>query len=123
MLKLTHISPPLDGDRMGAMLTTGLVGSLDQAANVLEIFHSSSYRGFPKPVAAICSKNSRLGSAHWCVKQLRVDNSTVMGYFSLGVKATKPGEEAAFGRCHQYLGSAKCPGLSIAERLYEPLWK
>lgn len=108
---------------MGAMLTTGLVGSLDQAANVLEIFHSSSYRGFPKPVAAICSKNSRLGSAHWCVKQLRVDNSTVMGYFSLGVKATKPGEEAAFGRCHQYLGSAKCPGLSIAERLYEPLWK
>lgn len=108
---------------MGAMLTTGLVGSLDQAANVLEIFHSSSYHGFPKPVAAIRSKNSRLESAYWSVKQLRVDNSTVMGYFSLCVKATKPGEEAAFGRCYQYLGSAKCPGLIIAEILHELLWK
>jgi len=120
---LRDISPPLDGDRMHAILTTGLVGSLDQAANVLEIFCSSSYHGFPKPVAAICSRNSRLESAHWSVEHLRGNNSAVTGYLILCVKTTKPGEQSAFGRCHHYLDSTKCPGLNMAERLHELLWK
>lgn len=108
---------------MHAMLTTGLAVRLDRAEIVLGTFCSSLYQEFPKPVAAIHSKNSGLESAPWSVKQLRDDNSAVTGYFILCVKAAKPREEAAFGRCHQYLGSTKCPGLSIAERHFELLCK
>lgn len=97
---------------MCATLTIGVAGSLDQAANVLEVFCSSSYNGSPKPVTVLCSKNSRLESARWRVKQLRADNSTAICYFILRVKATKPGEQAAFRRCHQYLGSPSAQVLA-----------